>query len=114
MVVMERGRSLTRYRLKDGAPDPATLKADCAALAGMALQTLSASTARKVSPVYALLDHLREPAWRDLLLAERNEFSMAHEAWCSRTEVARLRLCHLPTLLQPGACWIRPGGSCPC
>jgi tetratricopeptide (TPR) repeat protein len=78
-----------RYRLKDGAPDPDKLADDCAALAEMARQTLSSSTARKVSPVYTLLEHLREPAWRDLLLAERNEFSLAYEAWRSRMEVAR-------------------------
>jgi len=78
-----------RYRLKDGAPDPATLDADRNALAAMARATLDASTARVVSPVYSLLTHLREPQWRDLLLAQRNEFSVAYEAWKSRMEVAR-------------------------
>jgi tetratricopeptide (TPR) repeat protein len=78
-----------RYSLKDGAPDPATLAQDRARLAAMARETLDASTARKVSPVYVLLEHLREPQWRDLLLAERNEFSEAYEAWASRLEVAR-------------------------
>jgi len=77
------------YRLKDGAPDAAHLQADRAALAGMARATLESATARPVSPVYALLDHLSEPAWRDLLLAERNEFSQAYEAWRSRMEIAR-------------------------
>jgi len=77
------------YRLKDGAPDAAHLQADRDALAGMARATLESATARPVSPVYALLDHLREPAWRDLLLAERNEFSQAYEAWRSRMEIAR-------------------------
>jgi tetratricopeptide (TPR) repeat protein len=77
------------YRLKDGAPDAAYLQADRDALAGMARATLEAATARRVSPVYALLEHLREPAWRDLLLAERNEFSQAYEAWRSRMEIAR-------------------------
>ena len=77
------------YRLKDGAPDPAYLQADRDALAVMARATLEAPTARPVSPVYALLDHLREPAWRELLLAERNEFSQAYEAWRSRMEIAR-------------------------
>jgi tetratricopeptide (TPR) repeat protein len=78
-----------RYSLRDGAPDPATLASDRARLATMARETLQAATARKVSPVYALLDHLREPQWRDLLLAERNEFRDAYQAWASRIEVAR-------------------------
>jgi tetratricopeptide (TPR) repeat protein len=77
------------YRLKDGAPDPTTLDADRNALTTMARATLGASNARVVSPVYSLLDHLREPKWRDLLLAKRNEFSTAYEAWKSRMEVAR-------------------------
>jgi len=77
------------YRLKDGAPDAVHLQADRDALAGMARATLEAPTARPVSPVYALLDHLREPAWRELLLTERNEFSQAYEAWRSRMEIAR-------------------------
>lgn len=78
-----------RYAIKDGAPDPATLEKDRARLAAMARETLQSSTARKVSPVYVLLDHLREPQWRDLLLAERNEFRDAYQAWASRIEVAR-------------------------
>lgn len=77
------------YQLKDGAPDPTTLDADRNALTTMARATLGASHARVVSPVYSLLDHLREPEWRDLLLATRNEFSTAYEAWKSRMEVAR-------------------------
>ena len=78
-----------RYRLKDGAPDATSLAADRSALAAMARATLESSTARVVSPVYTLLDHLREPQWRDLLLAQRNEFSAAYEAWASRLEIAR-------------------------
>jgi len=78
-----------RYALKDGAPDPAAVAKDRARLAAMARATLEASAARKVSPVYQLLEHLREPQWRDLLLAERNEFSDAYQAWASRMEVAR-------------------------
>lgn len=77
------------YSLADGVPDPARLPKERARLATMARETLDASSARKVSPVYVLLDHLREPQWRDLLLAERNEFSEAYEAWASRLEVAR-------------------------
>ncbi|MGK2912998.1 MAG: TRAFs-binding domain-containing protein [Porticoccaceae bacterium] len=78
-----------RYRLQDGAPDPAALAADRNALTAMARATLDAASARTVSPVYTLLQHLREPQWRDLLLAQRNEFSAAYDAWNSRMEVAR-------------------------
>ena len=79
-----------RYRLtEDGVPDPVSLEADRTLLARMARQTLDASTARTVSPVYALLRELREPPWRELLLAQRNEFSQVYEAWKSRMEVAR-------------------------
>jgi len=78
-----------RYRLLDGALDPTTLEADRKALAVMARATLDASSARVVSPVYTLLAHLREPQWRELLLAQRNEFSKAYDAWKSRMEVAR-------------------------
>jgi tetratricopeptide (TPR) repeat protein len=78
-----------RYRLKDGAPDPAFVAADRAALAAMARATLDSPSRRKVSPVYVLLDHLREPEWRTLLLGQQSEFSQGYEAWRSRMEVAR-------------------------
>ncbi|MBC7779266.1 MAG: tetratricopeptide repeat protein [Proteobacteria bacterium] len=78
-----------RYSVKDGGPDPATVETDRARLSTMARETIDANSARKVSPVYTLLDHLREPEWRDLLLSEDNEFSRAYEAWRSRMEVAR-------------------------
>lgn len=78
-----------RYSLRNGTPDPATLDADRERLATMARDTLAAGSARKVSPVYTLLDHLREPEWRELLLKGDNEFSRAYEAWCGRLEVAR-------------------------
>ena len=77
------------YGVVDGAPDPGTLVADRAALAAMARETLAASTRRKVSPVYALLPHLRQPQWQALLLAGDNEFSDAYRQWCRRMEVAR-------------------------
>ena len=80
------------YGLKSGAPDPATLEADRAALARMAVATLEAWHGRKVSPVYALLPQLREPDWKTLLLQERNEFSAAYEEWTSRMEVARQKI----------------------
>lgn len=78
-----------RYRIANGGPDPAALEADRKALAAMARATLDAPAARAVSPVYTLLEHLREPQWRELLLAQRNEFSEAYRAWASRMEVAR-------------------------
>jgi tetratricopeptide (TPR) repeat protein len=77
------------YRLKDGAPDPDALDSDRKALADLARATLDAPSARRVSPVYKLLEHLREPQWRELLLAEKNEFSDTYETWGSRMEVAR-------------------------
>lgn len=77
------------YGVVDGAPDPGTLVADRAAITAMALETLAASTRRKVSPVYALLPHLRQPQWQELLLAGDNEFSDAYRQWSSRMEVAR-------------------------
>jgi tetratricopeptide (TPR) repeat protein len=78
-----------RYSVAAGGPDPATLAADRRALTKMARETRAADAARIVSPVYKLLDHLREPPWRELLLSQRNEFSEAYEAWQRRLEVAR-------------------------
>lgn len=80
-----------RYRLKDGAPDPEFIEADKAALTAMALATLAADPLRKLSPVYNLLPHLREPAWRDLLLRGKNEFGAAFERWDARIKVARAK-----------------------
>lgn len=80
-----------RYRLKDGAPDPEFLEADKAALTAMARATVAADPLRKVSPVYTLLPHLREPAWRDLLLQGENEFGAAFERWDARMKVARAK-----------------------
>ncbi|MEO8630111.1 MAG: TRAFs-binding domain-containing protein, partial [Betaproteobacteria bacterium] len=81
------------YRLKAGAPDPAFVEADRAALAAMASATLAASSRRKVSPVYVLLSQLGEPPWRDLLIGGDNEFAAAYEQWHSRMEVARQKNC---------------------
>jgi tetratricopeptide (TPR) repeat protein len=77
-----------KYRLKDGAPDPATLAEDRAALAAMARATLDASVKRKLSPVYTLLPHLKEPDWRSLLIKDDNEFGDDYARWRSRLEVA--------------------------
>lgn len=80
-----------RYRLKDGAPDPEFIEADMTALTAMAQATLASDALRKVSPVYTLLPHLREPAWRDLLLQGKNEFGAAFERWDARMKVARAK-----------------------
>ena len=78
-----------RYSLRDGAPDPATLPDERAALTAMVRASMASSTRRKVSPVFQLIPNLEQPEWRKLLLAERNEFSDAYESWASRMEVAR-------------------------
>jgi tetratricopeptide (TPR) repeat protein len=77
------------YHLKDGVPDPAFLAADITALTAMLVATREASPARPVSPVYQLLEHLREPSWRDLLMSQRNEFSEVQQRWQDRMEIAR-------------------------
>lgn len=82
-----------RYRLKDGGPDPGFVEADKAALTTMAQATLAVDAQRKVSPVYTLLPHLREPAWRDLLLQDKSEFGAAFERWDARMKVARAKCC---------------------
>ena len=73
----------------EGVPDPTSLSATIAALAAMALETLAASTRRRVSPVYQLLPYLEQPQWKRLLLAGDNEFRGAYETWSDRMEVAR-------------------------
>lgn len=77
------------YTLKDGVPDPAKLDVNIKALADMVRATLDSASERKVSPVYTLLGHLREPVWRDLLLCQSNEFSQRYEEWARHVEVAR-------------------------
>lgn len=79
-----------RYALTaDGVPDPAGLADAVAALATLASETLSASTRRRVSPVYQLLPHLEQPQWKKLLLAGHNEFRDAYDRWADRMAVAR-------------------------
>ncbi|WP_300322226.1 tetratricopeptide repeat protein [Accumulibacter sp.] len=78
-----------RYTLREGAPDPATLAADCAALTAMVRASMASSTRRKVSPVFQLIPNLEQPQWRRLLLAEHNEFSDAYGNWSRRMEIAR-------------------------
>lgn len=77
------------YSLVDGAPDPAKLPAERDALTAMVRASMATSTRWKVSPVFRLIPNLEQPAWRRLLLAERNEFSDAYDRWSSRMEVAR-------------------------
>ena len=77
------------YHLKEGKPDPAHLEADREALAEMARATLDSWRGRKISPVYALIDHLREPDWRSLLFSTDNEFKAAFASWWRRVELAR-------------------------
>jgi tetratricopeptide (TPR) repeat protein len=81
-------RSL-RYRIKDGAPDPAALHADREALARFATETIESWHERKISPVYHLLPYLREPEWKSLRVEEAKEFWDRYEAWADRIEIAR-------------------------
>jgi tetratricopeptide (TPR) repeat protein len=78
-----------RYRLKDGAPDPAFVAEDRAALTEMIGATLGASPERKVSPVYALLEYLQEPNWKSLRVGAAKPFWDAHETWTQRITRAR-------------------------
>ncbi len=78
-----------RYGIKNGGPDSATIEQDKRNLSDMVKATMESWRGRKISPVYTLLEHLREPQWRDLLLAQHNEFSATYETWESRMEVAR-------------------------
>ena len=77
------------YNLKDGAPDPATLKEDKENLGRMARETVESWHGRKISPVYSLLSKLEEPEWKKLIMDEASEFGEKHQDWESRIEVAR-------------------------
>ena len=81
-------RSL-RYRIKDGAPDPAFLEADKQVLAKFALETMAAWHERKVSPVYHLLRFLKEPDWKSLRVEEAKHFWEEYDTWADRIEIAR-------------------------
>lgn len=76
------------YRLKDGAPDPATLVADQNALTTMAQETLKSHREHKVSPVYNLLPNLQEPAWDKLKIGSALAFWDQHDAWLNRIALA--------------------------
>jgi tetratricopeptide (TPR) repeat protein len=78
-----------RYRLKDGAPDPATLEEDKRKLAEMVTATMESWHGRKVSPVYNLMPNLQEPDWKSLRIGDVREFWEEHDAWEDRLELAR-------------------------
>jgi tetratricopeptide (TPR) repeat protein len=77
------------YRLKDGAPDPASLEEDKRKLADMVKATMDAWHGRKVSPVYQLMPNLQEPDWKSLKIGDAREFWERHGAWERRIELAR-------------------------
>lgn len=78
-----------RYRLKEGAPDPATLEEDRRKLAEMVTATMESWHGRKVSPVYNLMPNLQEPDWKSLRIGDVREFWEQHDAWEDRLELAR-------------------------
>lgn len=77
------------YRLKDGAPDPASLEEDKRKLADMVKATMDAWQGRKISPVYHLMPNLQEPDWKSLKIGDAREFWDRHEAWERRIDLAR-------------------------
>ncbi len=78
-----------RYGLAGDGPDPATLKADIAALAAMIGATMGAWHKEKISPVYYHLPHLLEPDWKTLRVGKVERFWEQHQAWERRIELAR-------------------------
>ena len=78
-----------RYRLKDGALDPAQLEDDKKKLADFATATMEAWHGRKVSPVYQLLPNLKPPDWKTLRVGDINEFWDQQQKWESRVRTAQ-------------------------
>ncbi len=78
-----------RYGLKEGAPDPATLKDDKDKLVKMVQETMESWHERKVSPVYHLMPNLQEPDWKSLRIGDVREFWEQHDAWEERIDLAR-------------------------
>jgi tetratricopeptide (TPR) repeat protein len=78
-----------RYRVKDGAPDPAHLLDDRAALARMVNETVAAWHGRKSSPIYHLLPFLTEPDWKTLRIGGVQEVWEQFADWARRVETAR-------------------------
>lgn len=79
----------TRYGIKDGGPDPATLKDDKRRLVEMIKATMESWRGRKVSPVYALMPNLKEPDWKSLRIGDVREFWEQHDQWETRLDLAR-------------------------
>ncbi len=85
------GQRTLSYHLKDGAPDPAHLEADRAALRDTVVATIESWHGLSVSPVYDLLPFVTEPDWKQLKVGNAREFWEKHERWEQRIEVARRR-----------------------
>lgn len=81
-------RTLT-YHIKDGVPDPATIKADRDALSRFAVETCHSWHRHKISPVYHLLDYLQEPDWKTLYMKDSGEYWEQQKQWAQRVEIAR-------------------------
>jgi tetratricopeptide (TPR) repeat protein len=78
-----------RYGLKDGGPDPETLKRDTENLAEMIKATMESWHGRMVSPVYHLMPNLQEPEWKRLRIGDVREFWEKYDSWESRLQLAR-------------------------
>jgi tetratricopeptide (TPR) repeat protein len=78
-----------RYGLKDGVPDPDTIKDDTRELTEMIKATMESWHGRKVSPVYNLMPNLQEPDWKKLRIGDVREFWEKHDAWDRRLGLAR-------------------------
>jgi len=85
------GQRMMRHTLTAGAPDPAKLPAERAALTTAITATLGAWRGRRGSPVYAQLPNLQEPDWKTLKVGDTNEYWEALQAWQSRVRVAQDR-----------------------
>jgi tetratricopeptide (TPR) repeat protein len=81
-------RTLT-YHMKNSVPDPDFLEKDKSDLAAISKETLS-SCGRKISPVYQLLDYLKEPDWESLHIDKAEEFREKFNAWKSFIEKAQM------------------------
>lgn len=79
-----------RYAIgADGKPDPATLAADRARLAQVALAAAKHTHGTRMSPVYSTLQSLREPDWKELRVGQAQRFWQVFEDWDRRMQVAR-------------------------
>jgi tetratricopeptide (TPR) repeat protein len=78
-----------RYGLAGDGPDPATLEADKAALAGMIGATMKVWHEEKISPVYYHVANLQEPDWKTLRVGKVRKFWQQHDDWERRVDLAR-------------------------